>query len=219
MNGSMIIPHYSCLSSRTIFCLLLAAPLLRAAPMDIYVSPAGVAANTGVSINSPVDLNTALLTTAIPPGSTVWLRGGTYAGHFTSYLSGTSAAPITVRSYSGERAVISDDRNWAGGGTLHIYGAWTIFRDFDVTNTGTDRLGPAPAPSRFRPMGIDVEGPNIKLINLVIHDTGHGLGLWSTALNTEAYGNLIFDCGSQTLRRSKISTDTACTSKTIPARS
>src|SRR5213078_3276221 len=47
----------------------------------------------------------------VQPGDTVWLRGGTYAGQFRSTLTGTAAAPIVVRQYPGERAIID------GGGS------------------------------------------------------------------------------------------------------
>ena len=40
------------------------------------------------------------------PGSTIYLRGGTYAGKFSSALTGTVSSPITVRSYPGELARI-----------------------------------------------------------------------------------------------------------------
>ncbi len=166
------------------------------AGVNIYASPTGLPTHNG-SINAPVDLATALSSPAVPLGATIWLRGGTYAGFYTSYLTGTQSEPITVRGYPGERATISDSRNWADGATLHIYGAWTIYQDFEVTNTGTDRRGPAPAATRFRPMGIEVEAPYTKLINLVIHDTGHGMGVWADAPGAEMYGNIIYNCGSQ----------------------
>jgi hypothetical protein len=59
------------------------------------------------SINNPWNLRTALNQPAsVQPGSTIYLRGGTYTGTFTSSLAGTAAAPIVVRSYPGEWARI-----------------------------------------------------------------------------------------------------------------
>jgi hypothetical protein len=43
---------------------------------------------------------------SVQPGATIYLRGGTYAGKFSSQLDGTAANPITVRSYPGEWAKI-----------------------------------------------------------------------------------------------------------------
>lgn len=57
------------------------------------------------SISNPWDLLTALQST-LPPGSTLYLRGGTYTGKFISNLRGSVGDPITVRSYPGEWAKI-----------------------------------------------------------------------------------------------------------------
>src|ERR1019366_2808888 len=40
-------------------------------------------------------------------------------------------------------------------------------------------------------------GPNTKFIDLVIHDTGMGFGFWQEAVNSELYGNIIYNCGTQ----------------------
>src|SRR5512142_489791 len=83
--------------------LALAASVLAA---DFYVSPAGIPSASG-ALSSPWDLQTALnQPSAVHPGDTIWLRGGTYVGHFTSSLNGNSSSPITVRQYAGERATI-----------------------------------------------------------------------------------------------------------------
>src|SRR6202158_1959007 len=83
--------------------LLLSAVALAA---DFYVSPTASGSGTG-SFSNPWQLQTALdQPAAVHPGDTIWLRGGTYAGIFTGRLVGTSSAPITVRQYAGERAII-----------------------------------------------------------------------------------------------------------------
>src|SRR3982751_3758669 len=71
-----------------------------------YVSPNASSSGDG-SIGNPWRLQTALnQPSAVQPGDTIWLRGGTYIGTFNSYLTGTSSAPIIVRGYPGEHAVI-----------------------------------------------------------------------------------------------------------------
>jgi len=89
---------------------------------DWYAAPNGTPAGNG-SIGNPWDLDTALGTeactppAAIQPGDTLWLLPGTYhasmSGGFQSCLTGTAAAPIVVRNYSGGRAAID------GFGTLN----------------------------------------------------------------------------------------------------
>ncbi len=98
-------------------CLLLTAAAANGT--DFYVSPTASASGTG-SIGNPWKLQTALnQPSAVKPGDTIWLRGGTYTGApFTSYLNGTSANPIIVRQYPGERARI--DGNYAGNETSHL---------------------------------------------------------------------------------------------------
>jgi hypothetical protein len=92
------------------------------------------------TIDSPWDLSTALAhPPEVRPGDTIWLRGGTYEGHFKSRLIGTRAARITLRGYSGERPTLADNRTKAGGGTLEIWGSWTDYRDFEITNKNPNR--------------------------------------------------------------------------------
>jgi hypothetical protein len=159
-----------------------------------YVAPNGKPRNAGTK-ESPLDLATALSGDRIGPGSTIWLRGGEYYGVFTSQLSGTESAPIIVRQYPGERAVLVDQRARAPHGTLNVYGSWTVYQDFEITNTDPDRS----FSTQFRPMAIYAEGANTKFINLIIHDTGMGIGLWKEAVNSELYGNIIYNCGSKNL--------------------
>ena len=79
---------------------------------DFYVSPTA-AANGNGSFNNPWKLQTALdHPSAVQPGDTIWLRGGIYnAPPYTSHLVGTSAEPIIVRQYPGERARIDGNYN------------------------------------------------------------------------------------------------------------
>jgi len=86
------------------YVLFLALPALAA---DFYAAPTGSASNNG-SIAAPWSLAKALNpgTGVVQPGDTVYLRGGRYVGHFYSSLAGTSSAPIKVKSYPGEWAVL-----------------------------------------------------------------------------------------------------------------
>ncbi len=157
----------------------------------VFVSPTGTATNTG-AINSPLDLASALSANSTArAGMTIWLRSGLYTlpgaalsgteeSPFRAELNGLPTAPITVRSYPGEWAVIN--------GGIRVDGNDLIFRDFEVTNTTANR-------DLARPTGMTVFGKRIKLINLVIHDTGNALGLWNAAEETEAYGNVLYRNG------------------------
>ena len=149
--------------------------------VGFYVAPTGSAAGNG-SITSPWDLTTALNHPgAVSPGDTIWLRGGTYRGSFTSRLSGTAAAPIVVRQLPGERATVD--------GNLVILGRGTTYWGFEVMNSNTSR----PAV-----IGVNVKGPNTKFVNMVVHDHGdNGFGFWSEAPDSEIYGSIIYNNGRQ----------------------
>lgn len=163
--------------------LLLVPALAQGA--EHHVSPTGTAAGTGSS-GAPWNLATALAhPSAIKPGDTVLLHGGTYSGAFKSALAGSAGHPVTVRSAPGEWATV--DGKGAADATFTVDGAWAVYRDFEITNTDPDR-------GATRAGGFDVRGANVKLVDLVVHDTG-GNGFWSGATNAEVYGCVIFHNG------------------------
>lgn len=82
------------------FTILFLVLSLTISAADYYASVSGTGSTC--SIGSPCALQTALNNQAVMgTGDTLWLRGGTYAGKFTSALDGG-----TVRSYTGEWAII-----------------------------------------------------------------------------------------------------------------
>lgn len=163
-------------------------------PAGHHVSPAGTPQGDGTA-QSPWDLDTALHNPpAVKPGDTIWLHKGVYAGAFVAKLDGTSAAPVTVRSYPGEWARI--DGAGQTDPTLQIYHHDTVFRDFEVMN------GDPARTASSRPSGVYVEAAGVKLVNLVVHDTGTGI-ICNSATDTtpelapelEVYGCLLYDNG------------------------
>lgn len=160
-----------------------------------FVSIVGNAMNSG-SLISPWDLQTALNHPAsVMPGDTIWLRQGIYTGHFISKLKGISSQYIYLIQFPGERATIQDNRQYASGATLQVEGEWAIYKDFEVSNITIDRS--STGPFSFRPMGLQILAPHSKFINLIIHDTGHGIGFWEEAIDSEIYACIIFNCGTQ----------------------
>jgi len=179
------------------FCLLLLCAFVTVRGLnatDFYVSPTANANGTG-SLSNPWQLQTALYqpSSVVHPGDTIWLRGGTYSGSFSSGLVGTSANPIIVRQYPGERATI--DGASSGSSTLWINGSYTWFWGFEVTNSLTNR----PNVAFSRPPGLTVKGPNTRFINMIVHDTGQGFGWWMEAPDSEITGCLIYYNGNHHL--------------------
>jgi hypothetical protein len=162
---------------------------------ELYVSPSGRPDNSG-SIDSPLDLASALAGSKVKPGTVIWLRGGVYLGAFQSDLKGTQNAPIFVRQYAGERVVIDGNgfRGARENAVLAVFGEWTNYWGFEVTNSNPDRGYRSQAD---RPQGVVVKAPHTKFINMVVHDTGNGFGFWREAVDSELYGNIIFNCGAR----------------------
>jgi hypothetical protein len=153
---------------------------------QFFVAPDGKPQGDG-SWKRPWDLATALSQPEkVKPGDTIWLRSGTYKGDFESKLTGDEVQPILVSQSANERATID--------GSLTVDGAWTTFWGFEVMDSSPDR-------ANERRTGVEVYGPHTKFINLIVHDCGNGFGFWSSAVEAELYGNIVFNNGWQGLDR------------------
>ena len=166
-----------------------------------YVSVNGVSANTG-SFTSPWPIAYALArpSTVVLPGDTIWIRGGTYLGHFTSSISGTASAPVTVRNYPNERVILMGNSiavlNLV---VLTINGQFSQFMGLEITTNATTRISSGstdPPADIYTANGVYIYGQSAKLINCSVHNCPRGgIGYWSTSVNAEVYGCFIFNNG------------------------
>lgn len=85
----------------------------------------------GLSIDTPVTLTSALSSGRVVPGDTLLLADGTYAGDFTSIISGTEALPIIIKPQNPGNVTID--------GSLLVTGPHTHWFDIDFTDTAEDR--------------------------------------------------------------------------------
>jgi len=84
--------------------------------------------------------------------------------------------------------------------TLNVDGAWTIYWGFEIMNTITTRFGSGLAA---RPSGVYVRNAsNVKLVNLIIHDTGHGTYIEASSHSIEIYGWIVYNGGNDNSSRS-----------------
>ncbi|HWP36233.1 MAG TPA: hypothetical protein VNL18_01645 [Gemmatimonadales bacterium] len=176
-----------------------APPLPRGSRVGWYVRVTGTSGGNGTD-SLPWDLRTALAggNGAVGPGDTVWIRGGTYRGSFTTTLAGSSTAPVIVRAYPGERVVI--DGNGSTNSTFVVDGSWTWYWGLEIMNSMTARSGDGLG---LRPTGVYVRNAsNVKLINLIVHDTGHGTYTESDTDGIEIYGWIVYNGGHQNPTRS-----------------
>jgi hypothetical protein len=112
-------------------------------------------------------------------GDTIYLRGGVYAERVAIVRGGTPAAPLVLRNYPGEPAVLD-------GSTLVVSNGWDplvlIRAVTNVTVQGLEIRNWKTAVSNRMPIGVLVTGradgsrgcTNIHLVNLTIHD------IWQT---------------------------------------
>jgi hypothetical protein len=162
----------------------------------LYVAPNGRRDADG-TITHPVDLATALAADGpVNPGDTVWLRAGTYYGNFKSALRGAESAPITVRAYPGEHAVIS--AAVVTEPALTVGGMWTWYAGFEITNEKPERLSAEVQNVALRRgVGVMSSAPHVKFIDLIVHDLEGGFDIPAEAEDVELYGNLIYYNGWQ----------------------
>jgi PKD repeat protein len=163
-----------------------------------YVSTAGSPSGTGAS-DRPWDLQTALKhPTAVRPGDTIWVRGGTYRGTFQSYLDGTASAPIIVRAYPGERATIDTDAAFNIEGSASYTWFWGLEFMSSDPNRISSQTGSQPTDITRRASGITIRASTgIRIINCIVHDFGNGIGWWVQAVDSEIYGTVIYNNGWQ----------------------
>lgn len=174
--------------------------------VQFYVAPNGSSSGDG-SIGNPWDLKTAFShPSAIQPGAIVWLRGGVYnipqgLTGFINVLTGTPNEPIRVMSYPGEWAVVDgnlSNSSFKNNTIITNQGDYIWFINFEITNTETSNRKidtPSSNPPERRGSAIYDYGTGTKIINLVIHDAGQGIGAWQQGRDNEYYGNVIYNNG------------------------
>jgi hypothetical protein len=153
-----------------------------------YVSPDGSPYGTG-SQENPWDLATALCSTLVEPGHTVWVAGGTYHGPFVkpAIPSGTADAPIIYRAVPGQRVTLTADEMERI--VLRNYASYVWFWGFEVTVEGAEELG-----LWGNAVKQDV-GRGAKYINMVVHDCPNRSGFYVAGIGTEFYGCLSYRNG------------------------
>jgi FlaA1/EpsC-like NDP-sugar epimerase len=167
---------------------------------EYFVSPQGLPTNDG-SQAKPLDLATVLAKQSpVQPGQKIWLRGGTYQGAFISDVEGSAAAPIVVRNYQGERAILDGSNADAQqhGIVLQVTGAHTWFWGLEVTFSSPTRTTSTTAST---PNGVYAnESNDVKFINMIVHDMpGQGFGVWAESVNVELFGNIVYYNGTNDL--------------------
>lgn len=174
-----------------------------------FISPNGSPTGNG-SINSPWDIATGLSkTTIVKPGDIIYFRGGVYGKGgswykdnptvYTISFKGTQDQYIILRSYPGELARIN--------GGMVINGEWLIVQGFEIFNSNGDRFTlcqgsfpcwnnpPDPQGVYVRPGAVTISGSYVKFVNNIIHDTDDAITFTKDSINSEVYGNIMYNYG------------------------
>ncbi|MBK9107639.1 MAG: hypothetical protein IPM92_04465 [Saprospiraceae bacterium] len=162
---------------------------------SFFVSPSGSTSGDG-SFQKPWTLQFALNhPMAVLPGDTIWLKAGVYLNSFDSqssfscFTNGTDKAPIIFRNYNNERAILDGNivyTLYSGFGNCSYTWFWGIEVRNSMSVSRNQNIGG----------GVTCTAENMKFINMIIYDTGHGLDVWKTAKNTDVYGCIIYHIGN-----------------------
>lgn len=158
-----------------------------------HVTVNGTSGGDG-SIDNPWSLAKALSHPAsVEPGDTIWIHGGIYSGYFSSTLTGSESAPIIMRNYNNERAII--DGGESNEGIITVYNPYVWFWGLELMSSNQQReiseTGSNPT-SLHRGIGFYVFGAGTRFINNIIHDAAQGFGFWTPARDSELYGNIVY---------------------------
>jgi parallel beta-helix repeat protein len=168
-------------------CLASAPARADSAPTncDQVASPEGSDSGTGSAV---APLRTAQeLVKALAPGQVGCLRTGTYAGGLRFDHGGTSTAPIVLRSYPGERALIT--------GRIYVPSGSNYVTVADLSLDGNHQPGSETLPSpTINANHVTFESDDVTNDHTEIcFDVGSST--WGVADSTVISGNHIHDCG------------------------
>jgi len=165
-----------------------------AAGREWFVSPSGQGTAAGTE-SDPLDLASALSGAAkrIHAGDKIWMRGGTYRppnpNGFNSTIAGTTASPIVIRNYQGERATLDGKGSEI---TLSVNGGYVWFWGLEIMDSNTTRTTNQTGGVHPNAYGVGVYAPGVRFINNVVHDTAQGFSAYDASSDSVFYGNLSY---------------------------
>lgn len=158
-----------------------------------YVSATGSNTNSG-SISDPFKTIQSGVS-ALKPGDTLLIRGGTYSEKVTIPNSGSSDGLITVKNYPGEKVIISG-ANTAGANLTISNKSYIRIEGLDLcNNSGND----TPKGISISGAGTDIQIVNNKVYGITSSSNAHGIAVYGTNSTTPVTnllieGNEIYDC-------------------------
>jgi hypothetical protein len=177
----------------TLLFLQMGTPLSKAA--NFHVAPNGTTTGPGTT-NQPYSLAKALSGGVGAAGDTFWLHGGTYQlGHIETRIQGAAGKPITFRQMPGEHARVDGSITFfESQGYVTLWGFELFSSDPNHISKNSGQ-GMTPTDLNLK-SGLFIFVPNLKLINLVIHDqVRHGIYMSEQAINSVVHGCIVYNNG------------------------
>jgi pectate disaccharide-lyase len=162
-----------------------------------YVSTTGSDAQAGTRAKPWRTIQNALDT--LKPGETAVVRAGVYRESLVMNRAGTASAPITIRAYPGETAVVRP----AGSGDMDYPlritsgAAYFRFQGFVVENAPLDTTVNVYVAAQDRPYPHDIEISRCE----IRRSTGTGLLVEPNSRRVRVLGNVVHDNGIGTVHQ------------------
>jgi hypothetical protein len=140
-------------------------------------------------------------------GDTIYVRGGTYYGHFSVTVTGDSSDRILITPYPGERVIIHGGSgyptlNMQNNQLVWLRGDYLIFDGFEVTMAMESRWRILDAPNDRYWDGIAIHSSYSIVRNLIVHNIhGPGIAAWSIAVDTDIHTCITFHNGYESVNR------------------
>jgi hypothetical protein len=165
---------------------------------DLIAAPTGSDTTGNGSAAAPF-ASLQKLDSALTPGQTGCLRGGSYGStstHYTLSNAGIASAPITITSYPGETATVQGWVDIEGGYQtlehLSLDGSNTFYQQ---VRTGTTCPAPVSQGLVVAAPGVTLQYDDIYQSVAALRGEGIGIGWWGNASGTTVRYNKIHDTG------------------------
>lgn len=140
---------------------------------------------SGLTIDNPITLKKALMSSRVIPGDIIALLPGVYRGDFISSLSGSISEPIIIRPYSGN-VTIDGSINFASSRNIVLSG---------IEFTRTNWVSRVFNTWQDIPANLNITtASNIKVRNCIIHDGSQCVVAYGGGM-VELYGCLLYNGG------------------------
>jgi parallel beta-helix repeat protein len=175
-----------------LFFLALILPLVNANAAARYVSTTGSNSNPGTLAAPWRTLSYSV--NKLQAGDTLYALGGTYAETVWVGNSGTSASPITITAYAGQKPVIDGATlsvgNWAA--LLSLAGNYINMSGFEIRNINVNGYGGNGGSAAIQGGdGVNITGANVTINGLTVHNTW-AQGVIASGNNATIENNTIY---------------------------